>query len=244
MTQEKIVLINGDCYNVIESMVDEGKTVDMVCTDPPYEISLGGGGGMMGKNGRYYMENMDEGLKTGFDVGRFLSLLLPLFKTKQHFCGVFFCSNKQLHSYLSWAIDNGLQYGVGVWNKTNPPPLCHRKYLNDVEYWIWIKGNKSPIHGSYATKSMVYTSQTNVKESKEYGHPTVKPLPLLERFITNHTQEGATVLDPFMGTGSTGVACKQLNRNFIGIELKDTYSSVAENRILVYSGDLLDQCKE
>lgn len=62
-------------------------------------------------------------------------------------------------------------------------------------------------------------------------HPTQKPLPLLEYLIRTYTNEGETVLDNCMGSGSTGVACKNLNRNFIGIELDETYFKIAENRV-------------
>lgn len=120
---------------------------------------------------------------------------------------------------------------MGIWHKSNPAPLCNFKYLGDVEYWIYIKGNKSKIGGSYATKSMVYSSARNTKESKLYNHPTVKPVDLMEKFLINHTTEYSVVLDPFMGSGTTGVACKNLNRNFIGIEMNVDYFNIACNRL-------------
>jgi site-specific DNA-methyltransferase (adenine-specific) len=79
---------------------------------------------------------------------------------------------------------------------------------------------------------MVYSSPLNAKESKLYNHPTVKPIPLLEKFLTNHTSEHDVVFDPFTGSGSTGVACSNLNRKFIGIELDEGYFDIAKNRIL------------
>ena len=119
-----------------------------------------------------------------------------------------------------------------MWHKSNPAPLCNFKYLNDVEYWVYIKGKNSKIGGSYASKSMVYSSQRNTKESKEFNHPTVKPQQILEKFLINHTSEGSVVLDTFSGSGSTGVACANLGRKFIGIELDETYFNIAKERIL------------
>ena len=78
---------------------------------------------------------------------------------------------------------------------------------------------------------MVYTSKINKKDKSEFGHPTCKPVDLMEKFITNHSEEGFKILDPFMGVGSTGVASKNLNRNFIGIELNDKYFKIAKERI-------------
>ena len=227
---ENVWLMQGDCLERMKEIPDG--SVDMVLTDPPYILSTSKGGGMMGKGGRKFMEDMETTLKVGIDTHEYLKGLIRLFRDKSHFCGVFFCSNKQIIDYLQFAEDNKLQYGVGVWHKTNPAPLCNFKYLNDVEYWIYIKGSKSKIGGSYFTKSMVDSSQRNTKESKMYNHPTVKPQALLKKFIINHTVEGSVILDTFTGSGSTGVACKNLNRRFIGIEMDAGYFEIAKKRIL------------
>ncbi|AUR84296.1 DNA methylase [Vibrio phage 1.052.A._10N.286.46.C3] len=225
-----IKLMHGDCLERMKEI--ESGSIDMVLTDPPYELSKSKGGGMMGKGGRKFMEDVKaDGMIDGINTSMFLDHCLSLFDKKQKFCGVFTCSTKQVIEYISWAEENKLQYGIGVWHKTNPAPLCNCKYLNDVEYWIYIKGNKSKIIGSYATKSMVYRSQVNKKDKLEFGHPTCKPVEFMEKLIINHTVEGATILDPFMGSGSTGVAAKKLGRSFIGIELDDHYFEVAKKRI-------------
>jgi len=223
-------LMLGDCLERMKEIPDG--SVDMILTDPPYVLSKSKGGGMMGKDGRKFMANMQDSLKDGIDLKTLLPSFMSLFKSKKHYCGVFFCSNKQLVDYLHFAEENNFQYGVGVWNKTNPAPLCNHKYLNDVEYWVYIKGEKSKILGNYGTKSMVYTSTGNSKESKIYNHPTVKPTPLVEKFLINHTSEFSTVIDPFMGSGTTGVACKNLGRKFIGIEMDEKYFEIAKKRIL------------
>ena len=223
-------LLNGDCLELMKEI--ESGSVDMILTDPPYELSKSKGGGMMGKGGRKFMQEVKaDGMIDGINTSMFLDSCLALFNKKQKFCGVFTCSTKQLIEYIAWAEDNKLQYGIGVWNKTNPAPLCNCKYLNDVEYWIYIKGNKSKILGSYHTKSMVYTSKINKKDKAEFGHPTCKPVELMEKFIINHSREGQVILDPFMGSGSTGVAAKNLNREFIGIELDEKYFNIASDRI-------------
>ena len=223
-------LLHGDCLEKMK-LIETG-SVDMILTDPPYELSKGKGGGMMGKDGREYMNEVKKrGMLNGIDTELFLNSCLDLFVKKQKFCTVITCSTKQIIEYISWAESNKFQYGIGVWHKSNPAPLCNHKYLNDVEYWIYIKGNKSKILGNYHTKSMVYKSQVNKKDKKEFGNPTCKPVPLMEKFILNHTIEGSTVLDAFMGSGATGVAAKNLNRKFIGIELDDEDFNTAVNRI-------------
>jgi site-specific DNA-methyltransferase (adenine-specific) len=225
-----INLMQGDCLERMKEI--PSGSVDMILTDPPYEIS-NSGGGMMERDNRDFIKNIDKmGMcKSGFNVKGFLFACLDKFENKNNFCGVFFCSMKQLSSYICWAEENKLQVGVGVWHKSNPAPLCNYKYLNDIEYWVYIKGNKSKILGNYHSKSMVYSSQINKKDKKLYGHPTIKPLEIITKFLVNHSTEGQTILDPFMGSGTTGVAAKNLNRNFIGIELDQGYFEIAKERI-------------
>lgn len=79
---------------------------------------------------------------------------------------------------------------------------------------------------------MVYTSKVNKQDKSVFGHPTCKPVELMEKFIINHTMDGGSVIDPFMGSGTTGVACANLNRKFIGIEMDDKYFDIAKERIL------------
>jgi DNA modification methylase len=225
-----ISLIQGDCLEEMKKI--EIGTIDFVLTDPPYELSKSKGGGMLGKGGRKFMEEVrDLGMIDGINTSMFLDSCLSLFDKKQKFCGVFTCSTKQVIEYISWADKNSLQYNIGVWHKTNPSPLCNCKYLNDIEYWIYIKGNKSKILGNYQSKSMVYTSKVNKKDKLKFGHPTCKPVELMEKFIINHSKEGFTVFDPFMGSGTTGIACKNLNRNFIGIEKDANYFNIAVERL-------------
>lgn len=76
-----------------------------------------------------------------------------------------------------------------------------------------------------------YETPLNQKDKKLYGHPTVKPLEIVKNFIINSSCENDIVLDPYMGSGTTGVACKNLNRNFIGIELDEKYFEIAKKRI-------------
>ena len=225
-----INLMLGDCLERMKEIPDG--SVDMVLTDPPYEIS-NSGGGMVGKGGRKFIEEIDSmGMcKSGFNVKEFLNIIVNKFSSKAHINMLCFLSLKQLHEYLNFAIENRLQYGLTYWHKSDPAPLCNNKYLNDVELCIYIKGKRVRIGGSYHTKSLIYSSATNRKDKKAFGHPTIKPLALIDKYLINHSKEGDVVLDPFMGSGTTGVACKNLNRKFIGIEKDETYFKIAQDRI-------------
>ena len=87
-----------------------------------------------------------------------------------------------------------------------------------------------PLNKTYEFKNPVTLIEFD-KIRKGSLHPTQKPVPLLEYLIKTYTQEGETVLDFTMGSGSTGVACVNINRSFVGIELDDNYFNIAKDRI-------------
>lgn len=222
-------LINDDCFDVMDKMTHNGETIDMILTDPPYDIATQGGSFVKNRNGWNELENLS--ISNGFDINKFLLVTLGLFKSKDYYNEVYFHSKNQIYNYLTFAIQNELQYNLGVWHKTNPPPLCGGKYLTDVEYWIQIKGKKSPILGDYHSKSLVYQSSINKSDKDLYGHPTCKPVELMKKFLYNHTNVNDLIFDPFMGSGSTGHACLELNRNFKGVELTTKYYNIANERL-------------
>jgi site-specific DNA-methyltransferase (adenine-specific) len=90
-------------------------------------------------------------------------------------------------------------------------------------------GTKAKVNNLYYPKGIIEFSKANNKDSKL--HPTQKPVELIEYLIKTYTKEGETVLDNTMGSGSTGVACVNTNRNFTGIEKDENYFNIAEKRI-------------
>ena len=103
----------------------------------------------------------------------------------------------------------------------------------DAEYAVWAVKKKSRwafnrLNESYDRPEIKYPI---VAGKEKTIHPTQKPIKLMEELIKRHSNVGDTVLDNFMGSGTTGVACKNLNRKFIGIELDETYFNLAKERI-------------
>ena len=231
---EQIKIINQDCIEHIKTLKDN--SINFVLTDPPYILDTVGGGIIA--NREYLNEIKADKIDKGFNIPEFLDSLMRLFETKEHYNAVFFCSKLQILDYLKWATDNKLQYGLGVWHKTNPPPLCKGKYLSNVEYFIYIKGNAVRIEGEYKDKSLVYTSGINRKDKQLYKHPTIKPIEILEKFLTLHTKENDIVYDPFLGSGSTAIACLNKNRKCIGVELLEEYYDTANKRIDAHKATL------
>ena len=87
------------------------------------------------------------------------------------------------------------------------------------------------MYGSYETKKKYYVTPTNKKDKDKWKHPTIKPLEIIENIVINSSKQGDVVLDCFMGSGTTGVACIKTGRNFIGIEIDENYYKIAEERI-------------
>lgn len=212
-----------DCLEGMK-MIPDG-SISLVVMDPPYELQQHNGAGAFGRANRDYHQAIDH-LQTGIS-DEMLRECLRVCKVPNMYI---FCSKDQLPQLLNFAVDNGLAFDLLTWHKTNPVPTCNNKYLSDTEYIVFMrKGAK--LFGSYETKHKYYISKTNVEDKKLYDHPTPKPLPLISMLIENSSEEGQTVLDPYMGSGTTAVAALRLRRRFLGFEICQKYFDKAQERI-------------
>ncbi|WP_441004678.1 DNA-methyltransferase [Neisseria musculi] len=199
----------GDCADVLPVVLSENK-VDALISDPPYVLQAGGGnlGGQ-----RKYMADINRHLDGGFDIS-----ILQNFEN-----WLVFCAKSQLVEIIVQAKSQGLNWMVLTWNKKNPTPLTCNTYLPDTEYMI---------HGY---RKHIWESKTrfvvgNV-EKNPFDHPTVKPQYVMNKAVMSASEKGDLILDPFMGTGSTGVSALRLGRRFIGIEKEPKYFDIACQRI-------------
>lgn len=217
-------LYNKDCLEVMKNMED--KSVDLVITDPPYKISTSGAGIYKQKDKKYVKE-LNE-MKDGFSD----EILNELCRVMKKINIYIFCSQKQIIHLLDYFVTKrGCNYNIISWHKTNPIPACGNKYLTDTEYVLFFRERGVKLYGSFETKRTWYSTPLNQADKKKYGHPTVKPLSILENLVVNSSQEGEVVLDCFMGSGSTGIAALNNRRKFIGIELDPQYFIIAKERI-------------
>ena len=220
----KIDLYNRDCYDFIKTVPDN--SVDLVIIDPPYEFAAHDGGGAFGSKKRTYHNVLENtGMTKGFDF-KILDELVRVLKKINIYI---WCSKKQIRQYLNYFKDYNLE--ILTWHKTNPVPACNNTYLSDTEYILFFREKGVPLYGNYETKRKFYISPINKEDKKLYSHPTIKPLNIIENLITNSSVRGGVVLDCFMGSGTTGVACKKLGRSFIGCEIKEEYFKISERRI-------------
>lgn len=201
-------------------------SVDLIVTDPPYEFAAHRGGGAFGSKKREYHNQLeDSDITNGFDT-KILDELMRVMKKVNIYI---WCNKEQIKMYLDYFKDYNMD--LLVLCKTNPVPTCNNKYLSDIEYLLFFREKGVKVFGEYATKHKYYVMPTNKADKKKYNHPTVKPLEIIENLIINSSEENQIVLDPFMGSGTTGEASNKLNRNFIGIEIDKTYFNTAKERI-------------
>ena len=225
-----ITLKQGDCLELLKYIPD--KSIDLVVIDPPYVLETDGAG-MFGKKAdnyggqRYVMKNIDF-MKHGIST----TVLDELYRVMKKVNIYIWCSQKQLATFYKYFVeDKKCNWNLLTWHKSNPTPTCGNKYLTDTEYCLFFREKGVKIYGEYATKRTYYVTQKNLKEQRLFGHPTIKPLDIIKNLIINSSQENDVVLDCFMGSGTTGVACINTNRNFIGIELNENYYKTACERI-------------
>ena len=215
-------IYNGDCLCGMKSIPDG--SVDLIVTDPPYDLDTRGAG--LRKKRDYYDVLVEKGLHKSIDE-RYLEEMVRIMKAVNIYL---FCNIKQVRMYFNFFS----QYNCDllVWHKTNPIPILNNRYLPDLEYIFFARDKGVPLFGEYDTKSKLYQSQVNKQDLNQFGHPTVKPLQLVQKLVHNSSEEGAVVFDPFIGSGTTAVACIREKRHFIGFEIDKDYYDKAVNRII------------
>jgi site-specific DNA-methyltransferase (adenine-specific) len=203
-------IYHGDCREILPQL----EPVDLVLTDPPYLLPQLSGGGAFGN--RDSLQNTrgftDKGINYDFLSG---------------FSNWFvFCNFAQLEELLCVAKKMPRRNLITMC-KSNPVPTVNNKYLPDVEYVVH-GFNKNRLFGNYKHKSCFEIVSVGGKETK---HPNEKPIVFVKRLVVLGSKEGETILDPFMGSGTTLRAAKDLNRKAIGIEIEEKYCEIAVERL-------------
>lgn len=118
-----------------------------------------------------------------------------------------------------------------VWCKTNPIPFGANNFLADKEYCYCFYESGVKFNDGWEHKATYYCSSINKADKDLFEHPTIKPLEMVKNHILNSTQPNDIVLDCFLGSGTTAVACKELGRQYIGFEINKKYYDIACDRL-------------
>lgn len=221
----------GNAYTMYKELLQNNVKVNHIITDPPYNISQ--------DNNFSTMKNPRKGVDFGewdkdFDLYNWISDYSNLLDKNGSM--IIFCSYRFISHIIDKLETSGLVVkDVIIWKKSNPMPRnIDRRYVQDTEFAVWaVKKNAKWIFNKPTDKSYLrscYETPT-VSGKEKTNHPTQKSLKLMENIIKVHTNENDIILDPFMGSGSTGVASIKNSRKFVGIELNKDYFNIANDRL-------------
>lgn len=211
---DKVSIIHGECIEKMSTFPE--KSIDMVICDLPYgEVNRKSGG----------LRNLDKG-KADICLIDFKELIKQYGRickgTVYLFCGI-----KQISELTLLLEQSKFSTRLGQWEKTNPSPMNGSK--------VWLSGSEFCVIGRKAGSKFNRHCEKPIWKypvGQNKIHPTQKPVKLFEYLIESSSDEGDLVLDNCMGSGTTGIACINLNRRFIGIEQDVKYFEVAKQRII------------
>ncbi len=244
--KDDFVLHHGDCVKMMKTLKE--KSVDMIFADPPYFLSSGGISCHSGKQVSVNKGDWDKAKNVKEKLAFNRKWLKECHRVLKD-DGTIWVSGT-LHNIYSIGVALELE-GYSLlnnitWQKPNPAPnLACRCFTHSTETILWARKVFSPrkkgkhffnyplmkeINGGKQMKD-VWTANLPKKSEKKFGkHPTQKPLAVLERILLASTKEGDIVLDPFSGSGTTGIACMRLKRRYIGIEISKEYLDLSIRR--------------
>ena len=213
----------GDSYKLIKDIPD--KSIDCIYTDIPYLSSFSGGGSLKNKLGNYIKEEV-ENFSNGIDY----TILEDFIRIMKNINCFIWCSKSQILDIMNFFNKYEPDMNILTWTKTNSIPFGSSIWLSDIEYCLHFYKNAGyNIGWEYKRKN--FSSPINNKDKDKFTHPTIKPIQCVKNHLLNLTKENDIVLDPFSGSGTTCVACKELNRKFIGIEIEPEYHKISMDRL-------------
>lgn len=238
-------IYNEDCMQTMSRLPD--KSIDLIVTDPPYEVTVNGGNGNCCPRGltkSLTASLRDNDISNGYDIVSVNSEFIRIMKNINIYI---WCNIAQVYDYLQFYVGQyKCAYSILTWHKTNTPPTYSNKYLTDTEYCLYFHKNAKCSPYNYDSAKTYYISKKEPERNDNWGHPTQKPVEFIERMIRNSSDVGDVVYDPFMGSGTTAVACVRNGRKYIGSEINHKFYSASVER-LVAAGDntvnVNDECR-
>lgn len=246
INDNNFTLYNDDCFRRLKKI--EQKSIDMIFSDPPYFLSSGGVSCHSGKQVSVNKGEWDKTISIDEKI-KFNRKWIKLCRDVLKDDGTIWISGTFHNIYVigmaleleGFSIINNI-----TWQKPNPAPnLACRCFTNSTETILWARKQLTPkkkgkhtfnyslmkeVNGGKQMKDVWLIPLVSKNEKKFGKHPTQKPIILLERIILSSTNEGDIVLDPFNGSGTTGIASINLQRRYIGIEKDEKYCVLTKQR--------------
>lgn len=212
----------GDCLEVMKNIPDN--SIDLIVTDPPYLIKY--------KTNRRKNKEHDfcSEILNDDNYDLISNYIKECFRILKNDTAMYmFCNCDRVDYFKQELEKTGFNIkNMIIWVKNNHTAGdLKAQFGKQYEIIFLVNKGRSLFNGKRITDVWYFDKVSGNKQV----HQNQKPLDLLEQCILKHSKENDIVFDGFMGSGSTGVACKELNRSFIGIELDETYFNIAKNRI-------------
>ena len=216
-------LMQGDCLELMKLIPDA--SVDLCVSDIPYKLTGGGKGD--GVNSKRPKGILSENTQL-MNVPKFEDWLPDLYRIMKDGSHIYLmCNFKNLNDLMNKTETVGFKHvNLLVWEKNNCTPS--QFYMKNCEYTLLLRKGKSKYINNIGDSKTVHKFN-NIIGNKV--HPTEKPEQLMKFYVENSSNVGDTVLDMFMGSGSTGVACVNTNRKFIGVEMNEEYFDIGASRM-------------
>ena len=228
---EKNQIITWDCIDILRGGDILDKTIDLLCVDPPYNISRDNNFQTMWSASKIWMDFWEW--DRWYDIVWFIKYLPRILKENANV--VIFNAWENLKDIKEECEKNNITIKrCLVLNKSNPAPFNRdRMFVNDVEFALWgvYNSKNKPTNWTFNRKNPVEKCvlDTTVQSSKL--HPTMKDIKVIQHLVELLSNEWDLVLDCYLWSWTTAVACKNTNRNFIGIEINPEYVEIAKNRL-------------
>ena len=214
---------NVDCVEFMKTIPDN--YFDLILTDPPYEIAkLDAGESQLMSLDKFTSKGKLANISDGFDIDVVLNEFVRILKKANMFI---FCSNKQVSKIMKFGEDRGFYTTLLVWHKNNSVPFANGVWRGDIEFCVHMREKGSYFEGDASLKQKVTKLPSN---PSKFGHPTEKPIALVDKYLRIGATQGHKVFDPFMGSGTTAVVCKALGIDYCGCEIEEEYCVTSNTR--------------
>lgn len=217
-----------DCMEYMKTLPNE--SIDLIVTDPPYKVTARGNAGNSGGMLRKKINRRGMVFKhNDIKINEFIPELYRVLKEGSH-CYIM-TNHVNLIEMLNVAKECGFHFIKSlIWNKGNK--IMGQCYMSQFEYILFFRKGKHKKINNCGTPDILDIPNKKTKdETGKNLHDTEKPIDLMKILVENSSNEGDLIYEPFMGIGSTVLACIKLNRNYVATEIDESYFNIAKNRI-------------
>ena len=222
---QNVTLYKGDCLQILPQLDIK---IDLVLTDPPY---------LLEQNGGYRQKNdFDMRMKSRRQQIRFISkgydmsIYEQIIKKNNPVNMLIFCSNRQISQTMRYFEQRGYSVTLLVWQKSNCPPISNLSYMSDLQFVVYVRSKCAYFNSKEDIKLRRKLKVHSINVQKRF-HPTQKPIKLIEQYIRIHSRQNDVILDVFGGSGTTAIACMNLNRKCVLIEKEQKYCQIIKYRL-------------